>query len=112
MQIVRGLVRVFVVGFTLVSLMLVGVVGVSATSSSGKAQTTKAFNSVVALVSGHFDQKGDQKGSTGTTSSNKANEKDKDKDKDKGDKCKPPKHGDGTPGHKHHDCGDNDNDSD
>jgi hypothetical protein len=109
----RGLVRLAVVGFTVASLLLVGVVGVSATSTSGKAQTTNAFNSAVSAVSGHFDQTGNQNSSTGTTLTNKAKEN-KDKDKDKGDhKCKPPKHEDATGGHEHHGCGgDTDHDSD
>lgn len=114
MRLVRGLVRVIVVGFTLVSLLLVGVVGVSATSTSGKAQTTNAINSVVSLASAHFDQKGDQKSNNGTTGTSKEKDKGKDKDKDKGDhKCKEPKHDDATPGREHHDCGgDTDHDSD
>jgi hypothetical protein len=108
----RGLFRLLVVGFTVVSLMLVGVVGVSATSTSGKAESAKAFNSAVALFSGHSDQTGTHDG-TGTTDTKNGKDKEKDKDHDKGDhQCKPPKHKNGTPGHEHHDCGDPDHDSD
>jgi len=105
MQNVRGLVRVLVVGFTVVSLLLVGVVGVSATSTSGKAGTTKAFNSVVSLVSGHSDQTGAHDGTVAKT------DKDKGKDKEVG-LCHAKKdHKHATPGHTHHPCpGDRDGD--
>ena len=101
----RGLVRLAVVAFTVVSLMLVGVVGVAATSGSGKAQTTKAFNSVVSLVSGHSDQTGDHDGTAAKT------DKDKGKDKEVG-LCHVKKdHKHATPGHEHHPCpGDRDGD--
>lgn len=93
----RGLVRFFAVGFTVVSLMLVAVVGVSATSTSGKSESTKVFNSVASLLSGQVDK-------SGPTSTAKDKEKDKD-DKD----CREREndeheHEHGTPGHEHHPC--------
>ena len=104
----RGLVRLAVVAFTVVSLMLVGVVGVAATSGSGKAQTTKAFNSVVSLVSGHSDQNGHQNSANGPNNSSKEKEG---KDKEVG-LCHVKKdHKHATPGHEHHPCpGDRDGD--
>ncbi len=108
MRRVRGLTRLLVVGFTIVSLLLVAAVGVSATSSSGKAGTTKAFNSVVSLVSGHSDQNGNQTSTNGRNSSK--GEKDG-KDKEVG-LCHAKKdHKNATPGHTHHPCpGDRDGD--
>jgi hypothetical protein len=101
----RGLVRLVVVGFTVVSLMLVGVVGVSATSTSGKAESAKAFNSVVTLVSSHFDQNVTTKTNNGKDNTNNG------KDKEVG-LCHAKKdHKHATPGHTHHPCpGDHDGD--
>jgi hypothetical protein len=51
------------VGFTVLSLLIVAAVGVSASSGkSGSADTLK--NSVVAAFSGHFDQTGFHEGTT------------------------------------------------
>lgn len=55
----RGLARIFVVGFTVITLMLVAAVGVSATT--GSAGSAHAFNSVVGLFSGHTNGNGDDK---------------------------------------------------
>jgi hypothetical protein len=106
MPTMRGLARLAVVGFTVVSLLLVGVVGVSATSSSGKADSVNVVNSLTALFSGHHDQ-------TGTGNSSTVIGANHGKDLEVG-QCKPPKkhHKHGTPGHKHHQCGDRDDDSD
>jgi len=105
-QTMRGLVRLAVVAFTVVSLLLVGVIGVSATSSSGKADSVNVVNSLTALFTGHHDETGAGNGNSVTHANNG-------KDREVG-QCKPPKkvHKHGTPGHKHHPCGDRDDDSD
>jgi hypothetical protein len=70
------------VGFTVVSLLLVAAVGVSASSGkSGSANNLK--NSVVAVFSGHFDQSGFHEG---TNTVNEVRHGGK-----QGDECKPPK---------------------
>lgn len=107
------------VGFTVVSLMLVAAVGVVA--HSGKSESSNTLkNSVVALFSVHSDQTGvhndasgttDKKGGSGEGQGERHNGKDKEKDKDKeDDQCKP-KDDDATHGREHHDCGDADHDS-
>ena len=102
----RGLARLAVVVFTVVSLVLVGVIGVSATSTSGKVDSAKVVNSLVALFSGHHDGTGPGNGNSVTGANNG-------RDLEVG-QCKPPKkvHKHGTPGHKHHPCGDHEDDSD
>ena len=90
--------------FTILSLMLVAAVGVSAGSGKdGKSNEVKS--SVVALFS-HADQ----------TSSHDATTEKKDGkggEGNKGGECKakkPDKHHHATEGHKHHPCGDDDSD--
>src|SRR5665811_1592969 len=99
MPTMRGLVRLAVVGFTVLSLLLVGVVGVSATSGSGKAESAKVFNSLVTLASGHSDQAVTAKANLGKPDNNNG------KDKEVG-LCHPPglAHKTATPGHEHHPC--------
>ena len=105
----RGLVRLFVVAFTVVTLTVVAAVGVSA--SSGKFGTSHGADKIAALVSEHlgsfhFDS------NSRDTSKNSDKNKQGDKDKDK-DKCKEKDHDDdATPGHKHHPCDDADGDND
>jgi hypothetical protein len=78
----HGLARVLVVGFTVVSLLIVAAVGVSASSGKiGSSNTLK--NSVVAVFSGHFDQTGFHEGTT-TNGDHRS-------DGNKGGTCKPPK---------------------
>lgn len=91
----RGLQRVFVVGFTVTSLMIVAAVGVSA--ASGPTRSAHAFDSVAALVSGHFDL-------TGTHTEGNRNEG----NGNGNDRCPPPNkhHKHHTGGHEHHPCGD------
>ena len=74
----RGLLRFVVVGFTVVSLLLVAAVGVSA--SSGKAGSDTLKNSVVSLFSGHSEQTAAHKEGNGNGDGGGG-----------GDKCKPPK---------------------
>ena len=96
----RGLLRVIVVAFTMVSLLTVAAVGVAASSAKeGPTQTVK--NSVAALLSGHIEQVGSP--SVGAANSESDND---------GNGCHPPKktHKHGTPGHKHHPCGDDEDD--
>lgn len=110
MQLVQGLFRGFVVAFTVLTLSVVAVVGVSASSGKvgssstqigasstqieasstqigasstqiGASNTLK--NSVVAVFSGHFDQAGFHEGTT--TKGEPANSGNQDK------VCKPPK---------------------
>ena len=89
MQFVRGLLRFFVVAFTVVSLLLVAAVGVSA--SSGKAGSDTLKNSVVSLFSGHSEQ-------TAAHHENSNGNGD-----GRGDKCKAHKP------HHHHATGDHEN---
>ena len=103
---VRGLVRVLVVAFTIVSLLLVAAVGVAA--SSGKVGTSNTVkNSVVAVFSGHFDQSGFHEG--GTEISGKHN------GGDEGDQCRHEKkhHKDkhATGDHENDECGGDDSGS-
>lgn len=85
----RGLLRLFVVAFTVLTLMLVAAVGVSATS--GSARSAHAFDSVVGLFSGHSESNG-----------NGGN-----------DQCPPnKKHHHHTDGHKHHPCDDGNGEDD
>lgn len=89
---VRGLVRVLVVAFTIVSLLLVAAVGVAA--SSGKVGTSNTVkNSVVAIFTGHFDQSGFHEG-TGEGERHGGHQ---------GDDCKPHRK------HHHHESGDDEN---
>lgn len=107
----KGLSRLLVILVSAVTLILVGAVGASASAKS--LGTPNAVNTVVTLVSGHSN------GPTvvaQTKTADRASAADKDnngKDKEKG-QCKPPKkaHKHGTPGHKHHPCGDQDDDTD
>jgi hypothetical protein len=96
----KGLSRLFVVGVSVVTLVLLGAVG--ATAGSKTFGSDKAVSSVVALVTGHSD----------LAKSSKA-DSNNGKDKETG-QCHPPKkhHKHGTPGHKHHPCGDEDDDTD
>ena len=106
----KGFSRLLVVAVSAVTLVLMGAVGVSAGSKT--LGTPKAVNSVVTLVSGHSNA---PTVVTTTKTTPTANEGDNGKhlDKEKG-QCKPPKkaHKHGTPGHKHHPCGDQDDDTD
>jgi hypothetical protein len=117
MQLVRGLLRIFAVGFTVVSLMLVAAVAVAA--SSGRAGSSNAItNSVGALfaaplVSGHSAQAGVQSGATtngtttnGTTTNGTTTVASNSNAEDNGNgkSCKP--HGK----HHHHATGDREND--
>jgi hypothetical protein len=112
MQLVRGLLRIFAVGFTVVSLMLVAAVAVAA--SSGRAGSSNAItNSVGAvfapLVSGHSAQAGVQSGATtaagnnGTTTAVSKSDGEGDGNGN-GKSCKP--HGK----HHHHATNDHEND--
>jgi hypothetical protein len=81
MQLVQGLLRGIVVAFTVLTLLVVAAVGVSASSGKiGSSNTLK--NSVVAVFSGHFDQTGFHEGTTSKEDTNPGN---------KGGTCKPPK---------------------
>jgi hypothetical protein len=125
MQLVRGLLRIFAVGVTVVSLMLVAAVAVAA--SSGRAGSSNAItNSVGAvfapLVSGHSAQAGVQSGATtaagntgtttaagnGTTTDASKGAGEGDGNNGVGTGCKPPKkhHTHATGGHKNHPCDD------
>jgi hypothetical protein len=100
-QVVRGLLRVLVVGFNVVSLMTVAAVGVSASSGKiGSSNTLK--NSVVAVFSGHIDQTGFHEGTSNTDNTN-SNNNDR-QGGNKGNECKPPKK------HHKHATGDHEND--
>ena len=97
----RGLLRVIVIAFTMVSLLTVAAVGVAASSAKeGPTQTVK--NSVAALLSGHIEQVGSPSVGAAISGSLESN----------GNGCHPPKktHKHGTPGHKHHPCGDDEDD--
>jgi hypothetical protein len=120
MQRMRGLLRILVVGFTVVSLMLVAAVAVAA--SSDKAGASNAvMNSVGALfsaplVSSHSDQATAHSASTtdsgsvqnGTTTAASKSNGEGDGNNGVGTGCKPPKkhHNHATGGHKHHPCDD------
>jgi hypothetical protein len=95
-QPVRGLLRVLVVGFTVVSLLIVAAVGVSA--SSGKNGTSDSVkHSVVALFSGHSEQSATHGDSSGKGEGNG--------DKH-GDNCKPhKKNSHATGDHENDQCG-------
>jgi len=97
---VRGLLRLVVVAFTIVSLMIVAAVGVAASSGKeGSAKNVK--NSVAALLSGHVQ--------VGTLSIGAHEDHAR---QPQGNGCHPPKkvHKHGTPGHRHHPCGDDEDD--
>src|SRR5438132_9911498 len=98
----KGFTRLFVVGVSVVTLVLMGAVGVSAGSKTFGSD--KAVSSVVALVTGHADLK-----TANTTKESSKADSSNGKDKETG-QCHPPKkhHKHGTPGHKHHPCGDED----
>jgi hypothetical protein len=90
---VQGLLRCFVVAFTVVTLLVVAAVGVSASSGKiGSSNTLK--NSVVAVFSGHFDQSGFHEGTTTEKARQSGNQ----------DECKP------TKKHHKHETGDHEND--
>jgi hypothetical protein len=102
MRYVRGLSRLLVVAFTVVSLMLVAAVGVSATSGKdGKSDQVK--NTVVALS--HSIETISHEGTTGKSDG-------KGGEGNKGDECKAKKHENkhhhATRGHRHHPCDDED----
>jgi hypothetical protein len=99
----HSLIRIVVIGFTVVTLMLAAAVGVSA--ASGSFGTSNGSSAVSALFGGHLDF-GAFLNDLNTTLSNGL-------DKEVG-QCHPPKkhHKHGTPGHKNHPCGDNDGDTD
>ena len=81
-EFVQGLFRGVVVAFTVLTLLVVAAVGVSASSGKiGSSNTLK--NSVVAMFSGHFDQTGFHEG-TNTTGDDRHSG-------NQGDTCKPPK---------------------
>ena|SRR5450759_4512860 len=110
-RLVRGLLRVLVVGFTVVSFLIVAAVGVSASSGKvGSSNTLK--NSVVAVFSGHVDQTGFHEGTTNTDNTN-SNNNDR-QGGHKGDECKPPKkhHKHVTGDHENDRCGGDDSGSD
>jgi hypothetical protein len=94
---VQGLLRGFVVAFTVVTLLVVAAVGVSASSGKiGSSNTLK--NSVVAVFSGHFDQSGFHEGAnTDKESKHTGNQ---------GGECKPPKghHRHATPDRENEQC--------
>jgi hypothetical protein len=94
MHFMRGLLRLAVVGFTVVSLLLVAAVGVSA--SSGRAGSDTLKNSVVALFSGHSEQ-------TAAHHENGNGEGNGEGNGGGGDKCRP------HPRHHHHATGDHEN---
>jgi hypothetical protein len=82
MQLVQGLLRGIVVAFTVLTLLVVAAVGVSA--SSGKIGSSNSLkNSVVAVLSGHFDQAGFHEGTSTGEDKHGGNQ---------GDVCKPFKH--------------------
>ena len=82
MQLVQGLFRTIVVAFTVLTLLVVAAVGVSASSGKlGSSNTVK--NTVVAVLSGHFDQAGFHEGTTTNGDHNNNG--------NKGGTCKPPK---------------------
>jgi hypothetical protein len=90
------------VGFTVVSLLVVAAVGVSASSGkSGSANNLK--NSVVAVFSGHFDQSGFHEGTN--------TDKEVKHGGQQGDECKPPKkhHRHVTGDRENEQCDDGDN---
>lgn len=97
----RGLLRFFVVGFTVVSLMLVAGVGVAASGKNGSSNTVK--HSVVVLFSGHSEQTSARGGTTSESSNGEGNRGNNDEKR-----CKPPKkhHKHATEGHEHHPCDD------
>jgi hypothetical protein len=82
MHVVQGLFRGIVVAFTVLTLLVVAAVGVSASSGKiGSSNTLK--HSVEAALTGHFDQTGFHEGSnTKSDDRNLGN---------KGGTCKPPK---------------------
>ena len=99
-NLVRGLLRLLVVAFTIVSLLIVAAVGVAASSAKeGSANGVKS--SVAALFSGHVQV------GTFSFSAHEDNAREP-----QGNGCHPPKkvHKHGTPGHKHHPCGDDEDD--
>ena len=106
----RSLLQLVVVAFTVVTLTLVAAVGVSA--GSGKFGGSHGSDSVVALTS-HFDLGSFHIGSSEKSTKGNDNKGEGDKG-DKGKECKPPKkhHEHGTPGHKHHPCGETGDDTD
>jgi hypothetical protein len=94
-QVVRGLLRLLVVAFTVISLLLVAAVGVAA--SSGKIGTSNTVkHSVVAVFSGHFDQSGFHEGGTEISGKHNGHE---------GDECRPSK----KKNNHHHETGDEEN---
>jgi hypothetical protein len=97
----RGVLRLFVVAITIVTLTLAAAVGVSA--RSGTFGSSHAVTSSV--VTGQFES-GFLNDAARFLSSNGG-------DKETG-QCHPPKktHENGTPGHKNHPCGDKDGDTD
>ncbi len=107
----KGFSRLLVVAVSAVTLVLMGAVGASA---GGKTLgTPKAVNSVVTLVSGHSSAPTVVTTTKTVGQTPAADKGNNGKDKEKG-QCKPPKkaHKHGTPGHKHHPCGDQDDDTD
>lgn len=104
----RSFVQLAVVVVTLLTLMLVSAVGVSA--SSGKLSTAPATTATI--LTGHSDS-GFLKDAAHFISTNWDKFRGQGKDKEGGE-CKPPKkdHEDGTPGHENHPCRDKDKDKD
>jgi hypothetical protein len=102
-QSVRGLLRVFVVGFTVVSLLLVGAVGVSANSSKSRS-AEQVRHSVVALFSGHLDE------SVLHESTGSSNKDDGGQQGNRDHECKPSKkhHHHATNDHENNQCGGDD----
>ena len=94
--------RLLVVVVTAATLLLLAAVGASA--AKGTFGPAKAVTSVVGLVSSDTN---------GRAPSFSNSDNGKHLDKETG-QCHPPKkhHKHGTPGHKNHPCGDNDDDSD
>jgi hypothetical protein len=102
-QDVRGLLRFVVVGFTVVSLLLVGAVGVSASSSKSRS-AEQVRHSVVALFSGHLDETALHEGTGSTNNGDGSQHGNRDHE------CKPSKkhHHHATNDHENNECGGDD----
>jgi hypothetical protein len=98
----RTLVRLAVVVVTILTLSLVAAVGVSASAGKlGSANQTTA-----SILTGHSESQ--LLTNAANLLANTVRDKDKDKDKDERECHDQDKHEDGTPGHKHHPCKDED----
>jgi hypothetical protein len=102
----RGFTRLLVVTITAATLLLLAAVGAAA--ASGTLGSQKAVKSVITLVAPNA-------GLTTNNSSKKTETKgDEGNNGNHTGQCHPPKkeHKHGTPGHKHHPCGEDGDDSD